>query len=317
MREAIRRWLATLGGSPALPLTLDRRRIFVLPTGPGLAFGCALLAMLLTAINYTLSLGFALVFMLAGLGQVALLHAFRNLYALKLRETMPEPVFAGQHASFPLWLDNDASRPRPALQLTMAGADPVTIDLAPQQSRAVMLRVPTTRRGWLSPARVTLDTRYPLGLIRAWSYAKPAQRCLVLPQPESGRPPLPATAAGEAGVRPRGEGSEEFASLRDHRAADSPRHVAWKTSARTPDAPLLTKQFEGSDGGDLWLDLAQLPATLSLEQQLSRLTGWVIDADAAGLHYGLALPGTRIAPASGPAHRARVLRALALHGLPA
>jgi uncharacterized protein (DUF58 family) len=317
MRSRLRHWLSTLGGSPALPLMLDRRRIFVLPTGAGLAFGCALIAMLLTAINYTLSLGFALVFMLAGLGQVALLHAFRNLYALRLRDTMPEPVFAGQTARFPIWLDNEAARPRPALQFAMPGIAPSRIDLDPRQSRVVTLNMPTTRRGWLAPGRITVSTRYPLGLIRAWSYATPTQPCLVLPQPEPGRPPLPAAASGETGAHPSGEGSEEFAGLRDHRAADSPRHIAWKTSARTPDSPLLTKQFTGSSGGDLWLDFAQLPAALSLEQRLSRLTGWVIDADAAGLHYGLSLPGLRIPPSGGPSHRARVLRALALYGLPA
>ena len=160
MREAIRRWLATLGGSPALPLTLDRRRIFVLPTGPGLAFGCALLAMLLTAINYTLSLGFALVFMLAGLGQVALLHAFRNLYALKLRETVPEPVFAGQHASFPLWLDNDASRPRPALQLAMRALTGISSIVGYQHLQGfgpVEDRLVVLRRGIVTTFLLTTD----------------------------------------------------------------------------------------------------------------------------------------------------------------
>ncbi len=315
MQERIRRWLSTLGGSPALPVVLDRRRIFVLPTGPGLAFACALLAMLLTAINYTLSLGFALVFMLAGLGQVALLHTFRNLHALRLSEGMPEPVFCGQLARFPLRVDNDAARARPALHFSMPGAEDALIDLDARQSRQVLLGVPTTRRGWLAPARITLATRYPLGLVRAWSYAVPARHCLVYPQPETNRPPLPMSGSGDSGMRPAGEGTEELSSLRDHRTADSPRHVAWKAWARAPDGPLLTKQFEGSGGGELWLDLAQLPASLSLEQQLSRLTGWVIDADALGLDYGLLLPGTRIAPDSGPAHRARVLRALAQYGL--
>lgn len=316
MRERMRRWLATLGGSPALPLVLDRRRVFVLPTGAGLAFGCALLAMLLTAINYTLSLGFALVFMLAGLGQVALLHTFRTLHGLRMREAPPEPVFAGQTARFRIWLDNDAGRARPALHFAMPGGVDTVTAVDARQSKQVTLAMPATRRGWLSPGRVTLSTRYPLGLVRAWSYALPAQRCLVYPQPEGRRPPLPVNGAGDIGQRPAGEGSEELASLRDHRAADSPRHVAWKAWARTPDQPLLTKQFEGSDGGELWLDLAQLPASLSLEQQLSRLAGWVLDAESAGLNYGLVLGATRIAPASGAAHRARVLRALALYGLP-
>ena len=316
MRDALRRWLASLGGSPALPLTLDRRRIFVLPTRVGLVWGVALIAMLLTAINYTLSLGFALVFMLAGLGQVALLHTFRNLLALQLRETPPIPVFAGQPALFTLWLDNEAPRPRPALQLAMAGAAPVDAAVDANGRCAVTLSLPTTRRGWLAPGRITLSTRYPLGLIRAWSYAQPQQRCLIYVQPEAGRPPLPASDAGRAGLRPQGDGTEEFASLRDHRAADSPRHVAWKAWARAPDLPLLTKQFDGQDGGELWLDLAQLPAALSLEARLARLTGWALDADAAGLRYGLVLPDARIAPGNGPGHRERVLRALALHGLP-
>ena len=317
MREALRRWLSTLGGSPAMPVTLDRRRIFVLPTGVGIAWGCALLAMLLTAINYTLSLGFALVFMLAGLGQVALLHTFRNLLGLRLQEMQPEPVFAGHPAGFPIRLDNASTRARRALWLAMPGSNAVQFDLDAGQGRTLTLQLPTHKRGWMTPVRLTLTTRYPLGLIRAWSYALPLRRCLVHARPEAERPPLPLNGAGNGVLHASGDGSDEFAGLRTHRAADSPRHVAWKAWARTSDTPLLTKQFEGSDGGELWLDLAQLPDSLTLERKLSRLTGWVLDADAAGLSYGLALPGERIAPSRGPAHRARALRALALHGLPA
>ncbi|MBU0601759.1 MAG: DUF58 domain-containing protein [Gammaproteobacteria bacterium] len=315
MRESIRRWLSSLGGPSATPLTLDRRRIFVLPTAAGAAFGCALIAMLLTAINYTLSLGFALVFLLAGLGQVTLLHTFRNLLALRVRCGTPEPVFAGQPARFPLWLDNDTARTRPALLLSMPGAGDSTVTVEAGQHARIMLALPTTQRGWLRPSRVTLSTRYPLGLIRAWSYAQPDQRCLVHARPETGRPPLPQTGGGQAGARRAHDGGEEFARLRTHRAADSPRHVAWKAWARSPDSPLLTKQFEGNEAGELWLDFAQLPDALSLEHKLSRLTGWALDAEAAGLRYGLVLPGTRLPPASGATHRAHVLRAIALHGL--
>lgn len=316
MREALRRWLASLGGSPELPLTLDRRRIFVLPTAVGLVWGCALVAMLLTAINYSLSLGFALVFMLAGLGQVALLHTFRNLLALELDERPPQPVFAGQRARIAITLGNPESRPRAAIVLSMPGAPPVTVDIAPGERRTVELLLPTLRRGWITPGRVRLETRYPLGLIRAWSYAQPRRHCLVWPSPEMHRPPLPPADAGQEGERAGSDGLDEFFGLRDHRAADSPRHVAWKAWARAPDAPLLTKQFEGRGGGELWLDFERMPADLPAEQRIARLTGWVLDADAAGLQYGLALPGQGLAPAGGPAQRSEALRRLALYGLP-
>jgi uncharacterized protein (DUF58 family) len=62
----------------------------------------------------------------------------------------------------------------------------------------------------------------------------------------------------------------------------------------------------------LWLDWALLPPGLDTEARLSRLTRWVIDAHAAGLSFGLRLPGAELLPASGDAQRERCLEALAL-----
>ena len=44
---------------------------------------------------------------------------------------------------------------------------------------------------------------------------------------------------------------------------------------------------------------------------VSRLTAWVLLADAQGLDYGLRLPGVEIKPGSGAAQRLRCLEALA------
>jgi hypothetical protein len=51
---------------------------------------------------------------------------------------------------------------------------------------------------------------------------------------------------------------------------------------------------------------------LSPEDRLSRLTRWVVDAEAAGLSYGLRLNSVTIDRASGASHRAECLQALAL-----
>ena len=61
------------------------------------------------------------------------------------------------------------------------------------------------------------------------------------------------------------------------------------------------------------LNRAPLPSRLSLEQQLSRLAGWVLAAERSGAHYGLRLPGVEIAPSRGDVHRAACLQALALY----
>ena len=75
---------------------------------------------------------------------------------------------------------------------------------------------------------------------------------------------------------------------------------------------MLTKQFAGEAAAELWLDARLLPGSLSLEQTLSRLAGWVLAAERAGAHYGLRLAAVEIPPARGDAHRAACLQALAL-----
>jgi hypothetical protein len=60
----------------------------------------ALVVMLLGAINYNLALGHALVFLLAGLGVVGMIHTFRNLFGLVITPGRCEPVFAGETAHF-------------------------------------------------------------------------------------------------------------------------------------------------------------------------------------------------------------------------
>ncbi|MDD2546765.1 MAG: DUF58 domain-containing protein, partial [Burkholderiaceae bacterium] len=61
----------------------------------------------------------------------------------------------------------------------------------------------------------------------------------------------------------------------------------------------------------LWLDLARTGLS-GKEAQLSRLTAWVLQADAAGGPYGLRLPGREMPPGTGPTHRRACLEALAL-----
>jgi uncharacterized protein (DUF58 family) len=86
--------------------------------------------------------------------------------------------------------------------------------------------------------------------------------------------------------------------------------IAWRLSARSDE--LSVKQFEAQGGGELLLDFAALPAHLDLEQRLSRLARWVLDADAAHMHYALRLPDSMVFAGSGPQHRAHCLTALAL-----
>ena len=67
-----------------VPVVLQQHRVFVLPTSRGWAIVLTLMLMLVTSMNYALSLGYALTFLLAGLFGATLIHVFRNLVKVQL-----------------------------------------------------------------------------------------------------------------------------------------------------------------------------------------------------------------------------------------
>jgi uncharacterized protein (DUF58 family) len=313
-----RQWLFRLKPDDRLPVVLTQRRIFILPTRTGLLFGLVLCLMLTGAINYNLSLGHALIFLLAGLGFVAMVHTFRNLIGLQLLPGRVEPVFAGEIAQFQLVLENPYSYERRSLEFKFAAnqnntAENPVLHLPASALATITVPYASAIRGRLDPGRITLSTRYPLGLFHAWSYPHPRFSCLIYPKPLA--TPLPASSSATQSGQWQGHfGQEDFSGLRPHQPNDSPRHIAWKAVARDIDnRPLLIKQFAGGATEQLMLDWAQTPEENDIETRLSILCGWILTAEQQHLHYGLSLPGTLIEPSLGTTHRQACLEALALY----
>lgn len=295
-------------------IRLTQRSIYILPSKAGLLYALVLFAMLTASMNYQLSLGYGLTFWLAGVGVVAILHTFRNLTHLTLRPGRVEAVFAGQIAEFGLVLVNQSKRERHAIRMLGQGMSAEIIaDVPANAEHLATVAIPTRRRGWLEVPRIRLYTRFPVGLWCAWAYWYPGMRAMVYPTPESPAAPLPEFAAVAADGNGRGKGEDDIAAIRPYQAGDSIRRIAWKAVARTASDTLLSKQFDGGDRGELLFDWQALPTTLDTEARLSRLTRWVVDADACGLRYALNLPGVDIELDHGPAHRQRCLEALALY----
>ncbi len=292
------------------PVRLTRRRIYILPTGQGYAFAALLLLLFLWSINYSNSMGFAFTFLLAAVALNSMWQAHDNLLGLIVDSNGAEPVFAGQEARFSVRLENPDPKPRYGIGLQWRGQLPRYTDLPASGATAVTLTVATERRGWLQPGRIRVLTRYPLGLLQAWSWMEFEQACLVYPRPR-GRRPLPAALPSStgAGLGEQGLGSEDYAGFRLYAPGDSPRRIAWKAATR--DGPLLVKQFTDQTRPELWLDW-RLLGNDSVESRLAQLCQWVLKAESEGRRYGLLLPDTRIPPAQGDAHRRRCLEALAL-----
>jgi uncharacterized protein (DUF58 family) len=294
---------------------LDRRSIYILPTRAGLVFGCAMATMLLAAINYSLQLGYLLTFLLFALALVSMLHTYRNLAGLVLRPGRADPVHAGSIAEFNITILNRSRLARYAVQIDVAqAAQPTLHDAAAEAEAIARLAVATRGRGIMAIPRLRLSTTFPLGLWRAWSYWHPAVHIVVWPTPEVPAVTMPPGAAKDGKSTASGAGEDDFSAVRPYREGDSLRRLAWKAMARSDGEDPLTKAFDGGLGGEQRFDFRALPATLDTEARLQRLCRWILVADQEGLRFTLALPEATIGPDSGPAHRARCLEALALHG---
>jgi uncharacterized protein (DUF58 family) len=266
------------------------------------------------AINYANNPAFLLTFLLTGIGLATMIQAWRNLQGLRLTVVAGEQAFAGGRVACRLRLDNDRAAGRPALQLQLADGGSALLDLPGQGRRSVRLDWPASRRGRAPAGRLTVSSRYPLGLMRAWCYVDSGASALVWPRPaELAATPSAVDGDGLEGDGQR-QGAEDFVGLREYRPGDAPGQLYWKAMAGG--RGLLTKQFGAGGHEPLWLDWENWPY-LEIEARLSRLCREVLDAHHRGQPYGLVLPGRRIEPALGETHRQACLDALALYGGPA
>jgi uncharacterized protein (DUF58 family) len=311
LMRRVRRW--SLSRFPRRrSVTLTQKRIYILPTGAGMAFLLLLTLLLLLAINYENNLAYALTFLLASLFVVSILHTYGNLAGLQVTALSGQNCFRGEYAGFTLQLRAAGGREHEQLTLCWEEGPPQTVDLTEQRMVQVELACPAARRGRLDPGPLRLETRFPLGLFRAWTWLDTGLSALVYPAPEPCRLPAGGTGGeGDESSHAQAQGVEDYQGLVRYQEGVSPHQIAWKVYARGQG--LHVKQYASPASEELWLDWDVWPAA-SDEARLSGICHWVLELTRRQQPFGLHLPGTRLAPETGEVHRLRALTALALFG---
>lgn len=297
---------------PANSVTLGLRTIFILPTREGMSFAMMMFLMVIAAINYQNSLIFAVAFLLGSLFVVSILHTYRNMSGLTISAGATRAAFAGEDAEFSVSISRSGERTFEAIQLGWDGSMLQVADLVDDEESKIRLYVETSKRGRLDPGRLLVQTNYPVGLFRAWSWVDLDMSALVYPRPQFAGSIPPALGISNEGELLHREGVDDFFGLREYRHGDGLRHIAWKSYARTNQ--LFTKQFAAYVDRRVWLEWDYFSG-MDRESRLSRLCYWVVQLSKTANAYGLRLPGEEIAPASGPEHRQEVLKMLALYEL--
>ncbi|NQV68776.1 MAG: DUF58 domain-containing protein [Pseudohongiella sp.] len=312
LNKNYRRWISK-NIPPRDKVTLNRKNIFILPTRHGLLFVLATALIFIYAINYATSLAFGLTFLMVSIFILAILHCFNNLNQLTLASKSSPPVFCGEEASFKVHLSRSTNKTHEALEFNFPDSNSSYADLVTRDLEDIEVFTLANKRGEFKAPRLRVQTLFPLGLCRAWSVLDLNLSCLVYPKPvpfvmdqfDSG-----ASGPDESTISRKG--SEEFYGLRNYVAGDSMRSVAWKNVAKGQG--MQVKQFVDYVDRNVWLDWDMLYG-FNVEERLSRLCYCVLKLAKTGNPFGLKIPGTEIEPDTGPEHRRKLLKALALFGV--
>ena len=256
---------------------------------------------------YLLFFGLTAVFL------VSIPHTLVNLAGVTVTFESAQPAFLGQEVSLPLEIMNDSRATRHGIELGLSGSDKERqrIDYIPAHKAArVTLRFPARQRGEHTIGTLCLTSAYPLGFIRLLKKTSPSKTYIVYPKP-AGDTRLPSSFVHLHAGSPLtelGEG-DDFAGTRAYIQGESQRHIDWKAVARGQS--LMTKQFTAEAEGVVYFDFSALRFA-DVEERLSQLALWVIEAERARRPYGLRLPGVEILPAVGQTHFHQCMRALSL-----
>ena len=289
---------------------LNTRSLFVFPSRAGLSFLLVIALLWLLATNYENNIVFALGALLGAMLVVAIFHSFANLAGLSVRVREFGNGFPGDLLKVEVELSQRNGRLRDNILLAFPESTPVQVALAKGDSSTVAtLYVPARYRGKRRLQRLTVETTFPIGLVRTWTHILLEGYGVVYPRPMAGIPQAAGDEGESTGVEKAMSGHDDFAGLQAYRPGESPGRIAWKQLAR--EQGLFSKQFSEPPADPQWLDWQHYPG-LDREARLSRLCFAVLESSRDSTPYGLRLPGYESTLGSGFAHRERLLTALAL-----
>jgi uncharacterized protein (DUF58 family) len=301
----------------ARSVLLTRKNLYTVPSAIGFSFLGLSLVLWLLGTNYQNNLILALSYLLISILIVAILHTYANLAGLRITVLGAKPVFAGQMAYFILEVKGTRKRGSDNLTIRWWNGEEACFDFEAnqegEQSSQIQVGVFAHRRGYLQPGKLLVESTYPLGLIRCWTWLNLDARAVVFPTPLQVDYGAQIAADSEGELGEQVTGGDDFAGLKEYRAGDPVKHIAWKHYAR--EQGLYSKEYASARSRDTWLEWDSFPH-LSTENRLSALCYWALEFDRLGVPYGLHLPGKQFPPALNDGHKLSVLSALARFDLP-
>lgn len=291
---------------------ISRRELYILPTRVGWYFALILIALFGIAVKFDNQAAFMMLFILVSLGLIAMVYTHNNVVNLTIQSHPSKSVFLGQPTLFPINIINTGRKARNAVWVISGGHHQLA-SLDSESQQLIEIKLPTLQRGFLRCDAINLSSQYPIGIFFCWTKRfLSEERCLVYPQPlnlidlpESGHHQDEKNNNNQ-----RKQGTEDFSGMKAYQDGDRLRDIHWPSLAKTN--KLITIQHESQANSSINLSWFSLPNSLGVEDKLSQLCYWVINAEKNGQRYQLEMPSNTVEFDRGLTHYHHCLRVLAL-----
>jgi len=302
--EYISGWLASR--SPRRKkFVLSRNNIYIFPSAAGLVFVLLLLLMLLTAINYQNSLIYALTFLLGTLFFMSIWLCFLNLSGLRIESSETGRVFEGEPCIYFCRLSKEKHLP-PGLKIGLNKVDSRSVPFLQEETQDVPIIAQPEKRGRHKLDRLYIESRFPFGLVVAWTWLKIDLEVLVYPKPVQGIPE--AVSKGEGDIPNKTSLRGDLNEIKVYQPGDASNRILWKKYAASD--VLTVRHHEQSSFKPDWVSWENYPSAVT-EDKLRHLSFDVCQLSDAHRTFGFSIPGTDIEPDFGDTHKRKCLDALA------
>lgn len=284
---------------------MSQRNIYIFPSPLGFAFLALLLLMLLTAINYQNSLIYLITFFLGTVFFLSIWMCFLNLSGLSIEAKDPGRCFEGDASEFNIRLLRQKALPL-ALKVGLNAQELKRVPFTLDECADVIVIGKKKKRGRHTLDRLYIESRFPFGMVVAWTWLKLESECWVYP--------APVFSVADSLTMSEGEHSKEslptsdLNQIRTYQHGDTTRRILWKKYAAKDE--LVVRDADLSTSSPDWVDWNNYSDLT--EDRLKHLSFDVCQLSELGKPFGFRIPGCQIDPGFGELHKKECLDALAL-----
>lgn len=226
-----------------------------------------------------------------------------NIQKVEIQSASSEFCFALEDNWVTVFLSS--SNQKPSFQLHLRWSSKKEGVLIPPSVYQVQIGWKPNRRGRQKIPKLTIESTFPFGLLRAWKIERPDHEVIVYPT-RRGDLSFPRSSLGDQMVQEHGL----FYDLRAFQRGDWPQRIDWRASQRSQQ--LLIRRFEEEASVQLDFRWSHVQNILDFEDKVSQLALWVDQAERQGASYSLQIGSWNSGQGRGTTHWSQCMQQLAL-----